>query len=253
MIDKKSNEGRRKILKSVLAGSGAVVTGKSLPESWSKPIVDAIMLPAHAETSPITTTTTTPCSQFIGLLDLSANGGINPATGSAWATGDQYRVVFVTSGSRDATSNNIGDYDSFVQSAGSGLDIGGATIRAIASTASVSAISHIPGGGGAVFRVDGSTVVSNSVSAMFGGLSTPISLNENGSSVTGEVWTGSHSSGAQEGSAPPRVLGTSGGNSTSQVGRAEHTGSSWIWNFHRFPGDSNPLYGISDAITITLC
>jgi hypothetical protein len=52
MTDKKSNESRRKLLKSIAAGSGVVIAGKSLPESWSKPIVDSVMLPAHAETSP---------------------------------------------------------------------------------------------------------------------------------------------------------------------------------------------------------
>ncbi len=51
MTDKKSNERRRKLLKSIAAGSGVIVAGKSLPESWSRPIVDSVMLPAHAQTS----------------------------------------------------------------------------------------------------------------------------------------------------------------------------------------------------------
>ncbi len=52
MTEKKSNDNRRKLLKSLAAGSGAVVAGKSLPESWSKPIVDTVVLSVHAETSP---------------------------------------------------------------------------------------------------------------------------------------------------------------------------------------------------------
>ena len=47
-----SDKSRRKLLKSIAAGSGAIVAGKSLPESWSKPVVDSVMLPAHAQTSP---------------------------------------------------------------------------------------------------------------------------------------------------------------------------------------------------------
>ena len=39
------NDKRRKLLKSIAAGSGAVVVGKSLPESWSKPVIDTVMLP----------------------------------------------------------------------------------------------------------------------------------------------------------------------------------------------------------------
>ena len=29
----------------------------------------------------------------LGILDLTANGGINPATGAAWASGDTYRLA----------------------------------------------------------------------------------------------------------------------------------------------------------------
>jgi hypothetical protein len=42
---------RRNLLKGIAAGSGAVITGKSLPESWSRPVIDSVMLPAHAQTS----------------------------------------------------------------------------------------------------------------------------------------------------------------------------------------------------------
>ncbi|MCP4007879.1 MAG: twin-arginine translocation signal domain-containing protein, partial [Proteobacteria bacterium] len=51
MTDKKSNDSRRKLLKTIAAGSGAVVAGKSLPESWSKPVIDSVILPAHAATT----------------------------------------------------------------------------------------------------------------------------------------------------------------------------------------------------------
>ena len=50
MKDKKSSESRRKLLKSIAAGGGAIVAGKSLPESWSRPVVDSVMLQAHAQT-----------------------------------------------------------------------------------------------------------------------------------------------------------------------------------------------------------
>lgn len=57
-----SDKSRRKLLKSIAAGSGAVIAGKNLPENWTKPVVDSVMLPAHAQTSQcafgITETTT---------------------------------------------------------------------------------------------------------------------------------------------------------------------------------------------------
>ena len=51
MTDNKSSENRRKLLKSIAAGSGAIVAGKSLPENWARPVVDSVILPAHAQTS----------------------------------------------------------------------------------------------------------------------------------------------------------------------------------------------------------
>ncbi len=71
MTDKKSNDSRRKLLKSIAAGSGALVAGKSLPKSWSKPVINTVLLPAHAETSDATT-----YSQTQGFED---HGTRNPA------------------------------------------------------------------------------------------------------------------------------------------------------------------------------
>ncbi len=48
-----------------------------------------------------------------GILDLTANGGINPNTGLAWAEGDQYRLAFHTDGTIDATSDDPAVYDDF--------------------------------------------------------------------------------------------------------------------------------------------
>ena len=62
MTDKKSRGSRRKLLKSIAAGSGAIVAGKSLPESWSRPVVDSVMLPAHAQTSPPSSLSCSPSS-----------------------------------------------------------------------------------------------------------------------------------------------------------------------------------------------
>ena len=45
------NSGRRKLLKSVVAGGGAVTVAKMLPDQWARPVVDSVMLPSHAQTS----------------------------------------------------------------------------------------------------------------------------------------------------------------------------------------------------------
>ena len=51
-------------------------------------------------------------SQY-GVLDLAANGGINPSTGVAWQAGDQYRLAFHTATGVQATSNSTAFYDDF--------------------------------------------------------------------------------------------------------------------------------------------
>ncbi len=51
-------------------------------------------------------------SQY-GILDLTANGGINPNTGVAWQAGDQYRLAFYTDGGITAQSNSTSVYDTF--------------------------------------------------------------------------------------------------------------------------------------------
>ncbi len=49
----KNNIGaRRRLLKSVVAGGGVLATGRLLPENWARPVVQSVMLPAHAQTSP---------------------------------------------------------------------------------------------------------------------------------------------------------------------------------------------------------
>lgn len=39
------------MLKSILAGTGAVVVGKAAPDEWKRPVVKSIILPTHAETT----------------------------------------------------------------------------------------------------------------------------------------------------------------------------------------------------------
>ena len=99
MTDIKSSESRRKLLKSIAAGSGAIVAGKSLPESWSRPVVDSVMLPAHAQTSP--TCTDTLVTGMRTSLDLRTG---NVATFSINnLLGDDQQFAGTWSGTPDAT------------------------------------------------------------------------------------------------------------------------------------------------------
>ena len=114
MSGKKSTDNRRKVLKSIAAGSGAIIAGKNLPESWSRPIVDSVMLPAHAQTSPPLTgqtyqgTATTTRDRCNGTSDnptpsitININGSTvtisytnnRPFTGTGTLTGNTFSVA----------------------------------------------------------------------------------------------------------------------------------------------------------------
>jgi hypothetical protein len=51
---------RRNIVRGALAGSALGSLG--LPEIWVKPVVRSVIVPAHAQASPATTTTAAPTS-----------------------------------------------------------------------------------------------------------------------------------------------------------------------------------------------
>ena len=76
MSTKKSTE-RRKVL---IGLGGGIVGANQLPGSWAKPVVDAVILPSHAETTddsgalPPETPAPTP-TQFSGSFDLNPIGG----------------------------------------------------------------------------------------------------------------------------------------------------------------------------------
>ncbi len=47
--DKKEN--RRKVLRNTLIGGAVISTGSAVPGKWRKPALEAVILPAHAETT----------------------------------------------------------------------------------------------------------------------------------------------------------------------------------------------------------
>ena len=112
-----------------------------------------------------------------GILLLTANGGINPATGWAWEYGDEYRLVFATSMGIDGTSANIADYDTFVQNAANASTLGGADVlgsvtwKALVSTPTVAAnvnTGTFGVGGESFWLVNGITVVADNYGDLYG-------------------------------------------------------------------------------------
>jgi hypothetical protein len=97
--------------------------------------------------------------------------------------GDQYRLVFVTSGSRNAQSSNIADYNSFVTAqAAMSVDLVSINIswNAIGSTSTTDARDYTGTNplalGVPIYRLDGTLVAANNASFWSGGLAAPIYL-----------------------------------------------------------------------------
>ncbi len=117
----------------------------------------------------------------------------------ALSPGDQYRLAFVTSTTRDATSSNIADYNAFVTTAANSqtdLLALGATWKAIASTNSVDArdntATNPTSTGVPIFLLDGTTKIADGNSDLWdGSIDFPLNIFEDGSVASGSVWTGS--------------------------------------------------------------
>ncbi len=50
-------DSRRKVLRKILIGGGIAAGAGFLPDKWAKPVVDFIVVPAHAQLSPTAPTT----------------------------------------------------------------------------------------------------------------------------------------------------------------------------------------------------
>jgi hypothetical protein len=117
------------------------------------------------------------------------------------APGDTYFLVFYTLSNHDGDSSNIADYDAFVTAqANEDADLAalGTTWKAIVSTATVDAITHI-GVTGPVYNLGGQQVASGSPDMFDGTLSAPIGFDQHGDFRPKLVWTGSTPQGTGDG------------------------------------------------------
>ena len=78
---------RRTTIKKIAVGVGALAGISSLPEKWTRPIVEGIVLPAHAQTSanlvicPAVTLTLLSGTQASGAVTVRVQGCVTPPTG----------------------------------------------------------------------------------------------------------------------------------------------------------------------------
>ena len=206
----------------------------------------------------------------VGILDLTANGGINPATGNPWKAGDKYRFIFTSSGVTPATSSDINDYNTFVQNLAnaSPLKIGaaqGVTWKVIASTAAVHARDNtstrieVNGTGEAIFLLNGSTRVFTNYVDMWSTHPAAVVINKTENLGTpyytdwGSVWSGIYRNAypdAKYGTASANdELGASDGTAVGGL-YSLGTGTQWIWRFGFATSKELPVFALSNPLTV---
>jgi PEP-CTERM motif-containing protein len=167
--------------------------------------------------------------------------------------GDTYRLAFVTSTTRDATSANIADYDAFVTAVAAGvpqLAALGTTWNAIGSTPTGDARDFTNTNpsvavGDPIYTLDDIRIANNNAGLWGGTLLAPLDIDEHGAILNRRVWTGSNSNGTARHNA--ELASPSNG---SEYGNSQQTGVQWMVAGASNPSILNSLYAISGELTV---
>ena len=182
----------------------------------------------------------------------------------AWATpitvptdlnpGDHYRLAFVTSTTRDATSTNIADYNSFVAGVAAGqpeLAALGTTWTAIASTATVDARDNTNTNptlevGVPIYNLGDARIASTNADLWDASIDTPIQFDETGTAHTLIAWTGAAVDGTIAYPLGASVLG----GSTPVFGLGYFADHEWVFWSTASSSTAYSLYAISGMLTV---
>ncbi len=166
--------------------------------------------------------------------------------------GSQYQVLFVTQGTRDATSSSINDYNAFV-TAEAALNplLPAIGWHAVGRTSSVTAEVNAPSNGLPIFDTNGNQLVPAGVGLYSAVIPSTTILDQFGSPVISYVWTGAIAPGYLD--ANRGYLGDSQpiGVNMGFSGSCCTFGTGWINQTARQdPTIPLPLYALSDPITV---
>jgi len=176
--------------------------------------------------------------------------------------GDQYRIAFVTSTIRDATSSNIADYNAFVTAAANkvselaGLGTGW---TAIGSTASIDArdntnTNFTTSTGVGIYLLNDTKLADNNADLWDGNIDVPLSIDENGQNLVTVVWTGTSEFSGQP--VDDFVLGGGGdpeeGDLITVVGNSGASSFGWAEssNLSNATTELHSFYAISGLLTV---
>ena len=165
--------------------------------------------------------------------------------------GDSYRLVFVTSTTRDALSGNIVDYNNFVNDTANAVpelfDLG-TTFRVIGSTVGLNARDNVDFGGPndvPIYALDGSRVANDNDDMFDASLEHPIDVDENGNAVGDEfVFTGTFTDGTFSG------VQSFGAGPTTLVGSSASVTGEYLFTSIDDSEVPNRFYGLSAVLTV---
>jgi hypothetical protein len=170
--------------------------------------------------------------------------------------GDSYRLVFLTSTARDATSTNIVDYNNFVSTAANSvpeLAALGASWTAIGTTAAMTAFDNIGGPfSEGVYRLDGGLVAVGSVGLWDSSTHTlPVDITELGATAPNptQVRTGTLPDGSG-GPSDYRLGGSTPVYGLARTGSPLGIGPGWVFQSWDSSSNAKPFYGISSTLTV---
>lgn len=200
----------------------------------------------------------------LGILTISGANAAPITAPTGLNLGDQYRLVFVTSGVTPVSSTDIADYDAFVTAQANTITelvTLNTNWRVIGGTASVNLRDHtdtvpstVTGGslGVPIYLLNGVQLVDSYDNLWDGSIDVPLNVDESGATFVSTLYQSSVATGSAYGTRDGttyagRELGSTSG---PILGDAQRTDVGWAGAVGVPAGGSYHLYGISDLITV---
>ncbi len=181
--------------------------------------------------------------------------GLNP--------GDQYRLIFTSSSTTDATSTNIAAYNTFVTSVALSVPQLAAlstTWTAIGSTDSINARDNTGTNpnvstGVPIYQLNNTRFVDNNTALWTDNIITPLTISETGARISdGSVWTGTDTNGTEwdnGGFGPILGLGDSSNLNGPISGVTNDFFGGWVtFSSGDLPPVQHYMYGLSGILTV---
>lgn len=204
----------------------------------------------------------------LGRLDLTADygsgAGNNPGTGTPWAQGDAYHLIFVTSTTRNGDAWDMATYNTFVNTAAAGstyAGVSGVTWYAVCSvfgsppeiTTNENNVDARDNAAivGPVFRLDSAMVGTGYADFWDGSHAAAINLTELGTTRNTTVYGGTSTAGVGNAAAGAGGIREGlGGKSNAYYGNSASSDGAWMMAAYTGRLNERSFYGLSETLHI---